>query len=67
MGMCFLLQVHMTNDTLIVQLDHGCQTQGPRAESGLPRHFMWPPDGLKDVRSPFLQEIQEKKHPVLLF
>ena len=23
-------------------LEHRCQTQGPRARCGPPRHFMWP-------------------------
>jgi len=40
-------------------LHHGCQTQGPRAECGPPRHFIAAPDGLKDIWSPL--------YPVLLF
>jgi len=35
--LCLFLQRHT-----LINLKHRCQTQGPRAKSGPPHHFMWP-------------------------
>jgi len=52
-------QMEILKFILFVPLDHRCQTQGPRAKSGQPRHFIWPLTAWKTWWSPL--------YPVLLF